>query len=679
MNAKAHADAVTLLEGVHAFLPQNDSIALLLATAAASAGHHRKALDALAPLAGTKDATVAVLARAAELNFKLGSIEESVHLHRRAAALEAARAKGLISVLLAAGRGDEALSEARKAMQAATLDPALLLTCFNVLSRLSNDDAEIAAARARALANIPDGAEGALVRARIYRSEGDLESALGILNSALTTNAANAPLLKERASVVLALGYWGRDAKLLQESALVLGDAPDLRARMSHADDLLTAFGSSLADAARSDEFAHVMSPESVFAHVAQAPRESDGAVRSGLVMIAHSLIAGGAERIVAETFRALHASKRFGWVKLYLMDLSHGRGADFYLPLVGSEAAADIVVLDRAATLEPPFAWLPIENAATAQTIFNQLRKDRPAIVHASLEPLTLLAGLAALSAGAPRIVLHTHNMRPTALYPEAPAPRRWQGCYEALLSRKDVALVGVANAAIRDYESWLDLPADSNLHVLHNGFDAGRFAPVRDPAKRALLRARFDVSGDAPLVGTAFKFRQEKRPLLWVDAACRVLEKFPACRFVMFGDGALLEPTRTYIAEKGVAASFVLPGLVRDIEHCMPALDLFVLSSASEALPNVLLEAQACGVPVIARHVGGIAETMADGVTGMLVEDDTAQALGDAIARAIADPAWRAAAAVAGEAFVRERFSPARMIADLTDILLASPEAAA
>jgi glycosyltransferase involved in cell wall biosynthesis len=145
------------------------------------------------------------------------------------------------------------------------------------------------------------------------------------------------------------------------------------------------------------------------------------------------------------------------------------------------------------------------------------------------------------------------------------------------------------------------------------------------------------------------------------------------------MFGDGELMQPTRKHIEAKGARASFVLPGLVNDIAQQLPALDLFVLSSTSEALPNVLLEAQACGVPVIARHVGGIAETMSDDVTGMLVEDDSAQALADAILRALADPQWLQAASLAGEEFVRRRFSPERMIAKLTDILLATPGEAA
>jgi glycosyltransferase involved in cell wall biosynthesis len=678
VRAGANAAALEFLEHAHAQLPENCDIALLLANAAATAGNRLRALEVLTPLAGASDADAALLTRVAELSFSHGHIEDSLRLHRRAAVLDPDRRTGLINTLVAANREEEALLEARDAMLDFAPDPALAFACYHAIEKFSHDQAEIDGARSQLLEDLPAGVEGAIWRARFYRGEDDLVSAIGEINSALMSRPGDPDLLRERASLILAQGYWGRDAKALLEAKPVLQDAPDLRARISQADALLSAFGGSVEKAARSDRFAHVMSPESVFEYVASFARAEQMDGQTGLAMIAHSLTAGGAERVVANTFRTLHESGRFDWVKLYLIDLSPERGTDFYLPLVG-KAASDIVILDRSGPVGAPFFWLPQDAAATAQAIFNQVRKDRPAIVHASLEPLTLYAGLAALKARVPRIALHTHNMRPTALHPDLAAPRRWHGCYQALLSKKQVSLVGVAHAAVRDYENWLDLPEAPNLHVLHNGFDASLFQPVRDAAARQALRGGLGVREGAHLVGTAFKFRQEKRPLQWVDAACHVIKRRPDCRFVMFGDGELMEPTRRHIQDRGVAANFILPGLVSNLAQVLPALDLFVLSSVSEALPNVLLEAQACGVPVIARNVGGVGETMENGVTGMLVDEETPQAMAAAILRALADQDWRDAASRAGEEFVRRRFAPARMHARLIDLLLGTADAAA
>jgi glycosyltransferase involved in cell wall biosynthesis len=208
--------------------------------------------------------------------------------------------------------------------------------------------------------------------------------------------------------------------------------------------------------------------------------------------------------------------------------------------------------------------------------------------------------------------------------------------------------------------------------LHTVYNGLDFEKFQPAADPEVPAQLRASFGIARDEPVVGTAFKFRDEKRPALWVEAALKVRERYPQARFVMFGDGPLLAPIKDLVAAKGAGESFIFPGLVPDLNRYLPMLDIFMLCSSSEALPNVLLEAQASGVPVVAYHVGGIGETMIDGETGILVREDGADALAAALLRAIDDPDWRAKASRAGAAFVRERFSPGRMTASMIRVLM-------
>src|SRR5262249_29772644 len=189
------------------------------------------------------------------------------------------------------------------------------------------------------------------------------------------------------------------------------------------------------------------------------------------------------------------------------------------------------------------------------------------------------------------------------------------------------------------------------------------------------AALREEMGIDPGALVVGTAFRFSAVKRPLSWVDAAAIVAAELPECRFVMFGDGELRGATLDHIRSQGLEDRFILPGLATDLYRRLRILDLFVLSSRSEALPNVLLEAQSAGVPVIAHDVGGIAETMIDGTTGMLVGDDTPEALAAAILTALRDSGWRKSAAEAGRKFVADQFSVERMIANLRKILMEAP----
>jgi glycosyltransferase involved in cell wall biosynthesis len=98
-------------------------------------------------------------------------------------------------------------------------------------------------------------------------------------------------------------------------------------------------------------------------------------------------------------------------------------------------------------------------------------------------------------------------------------------------------------------------------------------------------------------------------------------------------------------------------------------------MLSSRTEGLPNAVIEAQAAGVPVVAFDVGGVAETMIPGETGLLVKDLTAGALAAAVLGALADPEWRGRAATLGPDFVRSTFSLDKMIVTLSGIFREAP----
>jgi glycosyltransferase involved in cell wall biosynthesis len=674
MRSNAPSAARDLLEFARPIArDENCSIALMLANATAACGDHKRALEILEPLADANPTFAQLAMRTAELHARLGNAEESLRLYRMAAEMDKSRRPQLLSALIAAGHGGDALDEARKALDERRDDPATRIAWFKALAKFSGDPGEVARTRADLLEWLPKDLPGTMWRAHLFKMEQDYEAAFAELDAAFARWPKDASLRKERAAAALALGFWGRDASAIYDAVKVSLDAPELRAQIARADKLLRAFGGSLRKAAADNRaFLDVRSPESVFTLVAAekpaAPRQDRG---TGLAMIAHSLTAGGAEKIVAILLRHLREGGRFDWVKLYLLNLSGTDGSDFYLPLTGMDRA-EIVLLDRNCRTEEPFDFLPVDTARTAQAIHNQLMADKPAIVHASLEPLTLYAGLAALKARVPRIVLHTHNMRPTDLYPGASQPPRWRDCYRSMLGRDEMRLVGCANASTEDYADWIGLGAMDKLHTVYNGLDFEKFQPATDAEVPAQLRAELGIARDAPVIGTAFKFREEKRPALWVEAALKVLEARPDARFVMFGDGLLLDPIKELVASKGAAASFVFPGLVPDLHRLLPMLDLFLLCSSSEALPNVLLEAQACGVPVVAFSVGGIAETMIDGETGILVREHGADALAAALLKAIGDPDWRAQAARTGAAFVRERFSIERMTASLTDVLL-------
>ena len=111
--------------------------------------------------------------------------------------------------------------------------------------------------------------------------------------------------------------------------------------------------------------------------------------------------------------------------------------------------------------------------------------------------------------------------------------------------------------------------------------------------------------------------------------------------------------------------------PGQRESLQKILHVLDVFVLTSRSEGLPNVLIESQAAGVPVVAFDVGGIKETLKQGKTGFLVAERSAQAIAQQVSAVLSQPDWMVNASRTAEKFVRERFSLDSMGRELVRVM--------
>ena len=151
-------------------------------------------------------------------------------------------------------------------------------------------------------------------------------------------------------------------------------------------------------------------------------------------------------------------------------------------------------------------------------------------------------------------------------------------------------------------------------------------------------------------------------------------VLERIPGARLVMAGRGPLAERLRQLADELGIAANVEFPGFVPhdQVPALMCGLDVLVNCSVmpSESFGVVIIEASACGLPVVATRVGGVHETCLDGETGFLVPPGDRQALADAIVRLARDPALRARFGRAGRRYVLDNY----VWSDNVDAMLAA-----
>jgi glycosyltransferase involved in cell wall biosynthesis len=160
----------------------------------------------------------------------------------------------------------------------------------------------------------------------------------------------------------------------------------------------------------------------------------------------------------------------------------------------------------------------------------------------------------------------------------------------------------------------------------------------------------------------GTMLPHKGQRQVLAACAAAAPTI---PDMRVVLMGDGPDRAALTALARTLGLAERLEMPGFVRDMRTALGSLDAYVhFSREREGCSNAILEAMACGLPVVATDVGGNRELLEDGVTGILVPEEDVDAVGRALARLAGDSAMRERLGDAAAEAVRRRFAVARMV---------------
>jgi glycosyltransferase involved in cell wall biosynthesis len=390
------------------------------------------------------------------------------------------------------------------------------------------------------------------------------------------------------------------------------------------------------------------------------------------VLFVNSSLGPGGAERQVVATVIGL-LDRGIRDLSILCENLTPGLNNDFHTKTVkelGITATERhrFVAVGGAPCLEPYISrlsrylrHLPEDLAINVLGYVAEILVRRPTIIHIWQDDTNAKAGIAAAIVGVPRIVLSGRSVAPHHFMFYQPYMR---SAYRALAGRANVTIVNNSRAGARDYEAWLELES-SSIQVVHNGFDFSRFRRP-DSASVSAYRGRMGIATGRPVVGTIMRLSEEKRPLLWMKVAASLARQRNDLVFLVVGTGVMQAEVVTAVDAFGLKDRVVLAGVEQDAALALAAMDVFLLTSRKEGLPNVLVEAQALGVPVVSTDAGGAAETFMDGVTGRLVASDEPDEIAAGVLAVLDDVPWRERAATAAPAFVQERFSIERMIND-------------
>lgn len=295
-------------------------------------------------------------------------------------------------------------------------------------------------------------------------------------------------------------------------------------------------------------------------------------------------------------------------------------------------------------------------------------LREERPESLHLWQDTTNVLGAIAGLIAGVPRIVMSARSLPPYALedstFPDK-GPNYYLNnryvrvMYQKLLSRDNVFLCHNSENGLEKYTEWLG-GYDDKMLLLRNGFDFEKSSSSRRIKKKTRL------------VGAVFRFVEVKRPLLWLEVASMVNNMMDEqINFQMIGDGPLLESAIGFAKDLGISDLVEFSGYRDDVKDLVPNFDTFLLTSSIEGLPNVLIEAQSMGVPVVSTNAGGANETFLDSVTGLLVQSSEPEIIAEAVCRILLDREFKNSAETIGRDFVFERFGIDSMHRQLHHIL--------
>lgn len=196
-----------------------------------------------------------------------------------------------------------------------------------------------------------------------------------------------------------------------------------------------------------------------------------------------------------------------------------------------------------------------------------------------------------------------------------------------------------------------------EQSIVVIPNAIDSARFRD-RDPGARLELENLFPQR-IRRIVGAVGRLSPEKGFTDLIDAAALIARQDSTVGFALFGDGVLEQALRARIVAHGLSERFVLAGFRPDLDRVFPHLDLLVQSSHTEGMPNVVLEACAAGVPVVATAVGGTPEIVEDSVSGHLVPIGDPATIARVVLRVLDDEAHSQSLANRAQQRIRSSFT--------------------
>ena len=302
----------------------------------------------------------------------------------------------------------------------------------------------------------------------------------------------------------------------------------------------------------------------------------------------------------------------------------------------------------------------IPDEFCPFAIDVLGELLSDPPDVFHSWLDHPNVWSGVSALLANIPLIVLSTRNVNPTH-FPYLASPY-FHAMYKQFSRSPSVRFINNSHAGAEDYAIWLKMPKEA-FKVVLNGVD---FSDLSRASDQEITNFRNDlgIPASGKIIAGVFRLSEEKQPLIFLEVVRRICNRHSNVFAVIAGIGPLEHKLNKFIIDHELDGRIFHLGRRTDVGTIFSSATITLLCSLQEGTPNVLLESQWLGCPVVSTKAGGSVDAVSHVETGLLVDVGDIDGLENAALMLLENPSMRDSMARAGPAFIQNRFGMDRMV---------------
>lgn len=365
------------------------------------------------------------------------------------------------------------------------------------------------------------------------------------------------------------------------------------------------------------------------------------------ILLIGVAIKGGGAEQVIVDLARGF-ASREHEVMVAFL------EGTDDIVPTLEEQGIRCVRLLKRREFAAGPLADFTPSCVLGFRRLISQFKPD---IVHSHIPRPTLWAAWAKrLLSPRPPFIYTEHNVQEAY-----PSWAKW--VYQSFLPVTE-HVVCISEAATNSFIARWQWP-ETRVSKIWNGIAPARIAPSRSPDE---VRHDLNAPQEAQIVCNVGNVTSRKAQEILVEAMAAVSADVPVAKCWIAGglkhEPATAEMIQETIDARGLKECVQLLGPRRDVPDLLAACDVFVLSSRQEGFPITILEAMAARKPVVATAVGGCAEAVVDGETGLIVPPEDPDALAEALTYVLTHPDEARQMGKAGRQRVEENFTTDAMV---------------